>query len=68
MPISYRGRVVSVRGQVSDYVIEPVRFTLGLSRVEMVDDHLAQLVRGGRGHGPDADALLDARRVFSGRA
>lgn len=57
--------VLTVRAAVSDYVIEPIRFTLGLSRVGMVDDHLAALVKDRRAYGADADALLEARSVFS---
>lgn len=63
--IDERPGALTVRAPVSDYVIEPARFRLGLSRVEMVDDHLAALVRNERGHGADADALLEARHVFT---
>ena len=63
--IDERPGVLTVRAVVSDYVIEPIRFRLGLSRVEMVDDHLASLVKNGRAYGADADVLLEARRVFS---
>lgn len=53
-----------VTAPVSDYVIEPRRFDLGLTRVEMVDEHLARLIVDQRQHSADADALLDARAVF----
>jgi hypothetical protein len=65
MPIRRSGRVLAVYAEVAHYVIEPIRFDLGLSRVEMIDEHLAELTRAGRGHGPDADELLDARGIFS---
>lgn len=63
--IDERPGVLTVRATVSDYVIEPIRFTLGLSRVEMVDDHLATLVKDQRAYGVDADTLLEARSVFA---
>lgn len=63
--IDERPGALTVRAAVSDYVIEPARFRLGLSRVEMVDDHLAALVKDHRAHGADADALLEARAVFA---
>jgi hypothetical protein len=56
-----------VEGAHTTYVIEPIRFRLGLSRVEMVDDHLATLTRD-RPSSPDVDALLDARVLFGGAA
>ncbi|BBG01610.1 MULTISPECIES: hypothetical protein [Pseudonocardia] len=62
--------VLTVQGPVSDYIIEPARWDLGLSRVAMVDYHLAGLVHDGRSPEPDCygnsdyDALLEARRVF----
>jgi hypothetical protein len=63
--IDERPGVLTVRAVVSDYVIEPARFRLGLSRVGMVDDHLAALVKDHRAHGADADTLLEARAVFA---
>ena len=64
MIVKSRG-VLSVHAPVSWYVIEPIRFELGLSRVQMVDDHLTTLTRDGRQYGEDADVLLEAREVFS---
>lgn len=58
--------VVSVHAPVSWYVIEPARFDLGLSRVEMVDYHLRLLGKDSRQYGEDSDALLEARVVFAG--
>lgn len=55
---------VVVEAPVSTYVIEPIRFDLGLTRVQMVDDHLAHLLKDKRAHGADADTLLDARAQF----
>jgi hypothetical protein len=60
-----RPTVLVVRGVVSDYVIEPIRFALGLTRVQMVDDHLRTLVRDKRAIGPDLDALLEARSTYA---
>lgn len=63
--------VLTIEGPISDYVIEPARHDLGLSRVEMVDAHLADLVRNGRSPAPDCygnsdyDALLEARNYFT---
>jgi len=57
--------VLRVEAPVSNYVIEPHRFALGLTKVEMVDDHLARLIVDGRHCSPDADALLDARVAFA---
>ncbi|MBN9791268.1 hypothetical protein DMP17_22055 [Pseudonocardia sp. TMWB2A] len=65
------GHVLTVQGPVSDYVIEPARWDLGLDRVQMVDVHLADLVRSGRSPAPncygdsDYDVLLEARRAFA---
>jgi hypothetical protein len=56
--------VLSVDADVSSYVIEPARLALGLSRVEMVDDHLRRLATDGRAHGDDSDELLAARATF----
>jgi hypothetical protein len=68
MTIRCEDGVLTVDAPVSNYVIEPLRFELGFSRVEMVDDHLTRLVRDGRrtGHplSGDAEALLRARARF----
>lgn len=61
------GGVLMVRGEISDYCIEPARFALGLSRVEMVDDHL-RLRTGKWRDSADTDALLAARLVFEREA
>jgi hypothetical protein len=65
MPIRRSGNLLTVECAVSHYVIEPIRHTLGLTRVEMCDVHLAELVRQHRGHGADADELLEARAMFA---
>jgi hypothetical protein len=49
-----------VVGVKTRYVIEPHRIDMGLSRVEMVDRHLAGLGPDAKHH-PDVDRLLDAR-------
>ncbi len=54
-----RTRLV-VTGAKTRYIIEPHRFELGLSRVEMVDRHLRGLKPRAADH-PDVDRLLDAR-------
>lgn len=64
MPIRRSGNLLTVEAEVSHYCIEPVRYALGKSRVEMVDEHLAELVRQNRGHGADVDELLEARSAF----
>jgi hypothetical protein len=64
MPIRRSGTLLTVEAEVSHYCIEPIRFTLGKSRVEMVDEHLAELTRNGRGTSADVDELLDARAMF----
>lgn len=66
--------VLSVQGQdvVGFYPIEPARFDLGLTRVEMVDWHLDQIAEvyakavDGKRYAPDLDALLEARSHFAG--
>lgn len=58
--------IVVVRAPVSDYVIEPIRHDLGLSRVEMVDEHLAGRSDGVWRTSEDTNALLDARSAFAG--
>lgn len=65
MPIRRSGNLLTVEAEVAHYCIEPIRFTLGKTRVEMVDIHLAELVRQHRGHGPDVDELLEARAAFA---
>jgi hypothetical protein len=65
MPIRRHGRALFVDTDVSAYAIEPIRHTLGKTRVEMVDEHLAELCRTGRGHGAEADELLEAREQFT---
>lgn len=59
------GYTLSVRAPVSWYVIEPIRLELGLSRVQMVDDHLARLTHDHRQFSEDSDVLLEARAVFA---
>jgi hypothetical protein len=63
--IYQRGRVLAVEAPISTYVIEPIRFDLGLTRVEMVDDHLKHLIQNRRQYGQDADTLLEARAQFA---
>jgi hypothetical protein len=65
MPIKRNGAALFVDAPVAAYCIEPIRFELGLSRVEMVDQHLAELCRTHRGHGADTDELLEARALFA---
>jgi hypothetical protein len=62
--IRHNDNVLSVDADVSNYIIEPARFDLGLSRVEMVDDHLKRLAADGKSHGRDSDYLLEARAAF----
>ncbi len=62
------GAVLAVEAPISHYVIEPIRYALGLSRVGMVDDHLGALAREGRATSPDVDPLLEARQVFAAEA
>jgi len=47
------------------YHIEPARFELGYSRVQMVDDHLVRVCADGGSRHPDVDVLLDARALFT---
>lgn len=56
--------VLVVRGRTSVYVIEPVRFLLGLTRSAMVDHHLDDLIRAGLAEHPDAVKLAAARHRF----
>lgn len=65
MTITRNGAALIVKAPVSAYCIEPIRFELGLSRVQMVDQHLAELCKNGRGCSDDADELLDARAQFA---
>ena len=65
MGVRQTGHVLSVLGRNSDYIIEPIRFALGFTRCQMVDDHLSGLARRAVDH-PDIDELLDARRAWSG--
>lgn len=58
-PVSHSTRLI-VAGGKTRYVIEPNRFELGLSRVEMVDAYLTGLPAPRSEH-PDVDKLLDAR-------
>ena len=53
-----------VRGNVSDYCIEPIRFSLGFSRVQMCDDHLKGRSDPVWATSDDTDALLAARLQF----
>lgn len=53
----------AVRGSGANFLIEPLRHKLGLSRVQMVDEHLRGLPA--RRRPADVDALLDARLIFS---
>lgn len=64
--VSSKTRLV-VTGKKTRYVIEPHRFELGLSRVEMVDRHLAGLAKPASEH-PDVDKLLDARLRYMAQA
>lgn len=57
-------RICVVHGRTSTYVIEPYRFSIGATRVGMVDEHLAQLVRNDAGWHPDLELLADARAAF----
>lgn len=59
---------LAVDGEHTAYVIEPIRLRVGLTRVQMVDDHLTQLARDGRAGSPDVDTLLDARTRFASAA
>ena len=55
-----------VQGSIKEYPIEPMRFELGYSRVEMVDFYIADLIRHHRRHSDDVNVLLDARSMFAG--
>ena len=48
----------------TEYPIEPLRFSLALTRVQMVDAHLHSILRTGE-HREDTDELLDARNTFA---
>ena len=58
-------RLLAVAGVDASYVIEPARFELGLTRVQMVDRYLAMLLRVGMRSHPDVDTLLGARCAFA---
>lgn len=58
-----RGKLI-VFGAIRVYPIEPARHDHGLTRVEMVDRHLAQLVEHHARHS-DVDVLLDARNGYT---
>jgi len=61
-----RTHLCAVRGTGVNFLIEPLRHKLGLTRVEMVDEHLRGLVGGQVPRRPgDVDALLDARSLFA---
>lgn len=64
--IVQRGAVLAVEAPVSTYVIEPIRFALGLSRVEMVDEHLRGRSDEVWRRSEDTNALLEARAEFAG--
>lgn len=55
---------VTSRDGATLYHVEPLRLELGLSRTQMVDDHLKR-VCADHGRHPDVDILLDARNLFA---
>ncbi len=66
------GGVLTVRDpqDTTSYIIEPARYDLGRSRVEMIDFHLDDLAQARRQvregvWAEHIDALLDARIVFA---
>lgn len=65
MTVVERKGALVVEAPVSHYVIEPIRFTLGLTRVEMVDEHLNSRRDEVWRRSEDANALLDARMEFA---
>lgn len=67
MAVVRRGTVVMVTtGAGHSYLIEPTRLDLGLTLVEMVDNHLQHLTEHGDPDQVALDALLDARLEFAG--
>lgn len=62
-----RGQEV-VLGEIRVYPIEPARFGLGLSRVQMCDRHIAQLATEGKTGHVDVDHLLAARARYTQEA
>lgn len=64
MSTDTRPAALIVAGATRDYVIEPLRFLTGISRVEMVDKHLARLAESKTRSPADVDALLDARALY----
>lgn len=64
MRVNRRGDVLSVSVKHVSYVIEPMRFTLGLTRQQMIDDHLTRLARNPSVWREHIDALLDVRSVI----
>ena len=65
MAVLRYGKIVMVADGAQGCVIEPARFQLDLSCVEMVDRHLSLLSEAGTHSGVLVDALLDARQEFS---
>jgi hypothetical protein len=65
LTLTTTGPVLAVECEHASYVIEPIRYRLGRTRIQMVDDHLAALTSTGRARSPDVDALLDARTAFA---
>lgn len=65
MSTDTRPRALIVAGATRDYVIEPLRFLTGLSRVQMVDKQLARLAGSKARSQADVDALLDARARYA---
>lgn len=57
-------QVFAVQGHTSLYVIDPYRHAIGITRAQMVDRHLDDLVRAGLAEHPDAAVLVEARTVF----
>lgn len=57
-------QVCAVQGRASLYVIDPYRDLIGITRAQMVDRHLDDLVRAGLAEHPDAAVLVEARATF----
>jgi len=55
-----------IQGTICEYRIEPLRFEMGLSRIEMIDLHIVGLITSHRRHSEDMDVLLDARNMLAG--
>lgn len=63
MSIHSEGAQTWVQGPVHGYAIRPGY--KDRTPVQMVDEHLLQLIRNGQDRHPDMDALLDARNVLA---